>query len=178
MEREPPPGPSRPPLCAICQQPIRQPAERRTIRYASQEFAAHGSCLFLLRRLLHHALGTPPPTPTLIRSPTLSEFLLIKRPRNPPEILACLAYHLQHQAGHPVPLTPSSIREHLRYTPYKIPNISAALHQAAENLDYLKHHPQTSTYHLTQRGASLVEHLPSTENRRQGKPSNADPTPD
>lgn len=100
--------------------------------------------------------------PTLTRPLTLNEFLLAKRPQTPSEILSCLGYFLQEQSDTAYVLTLALVEEQLRFAPFKIADIPAALHDASENLALFSRYTEDAVvkYRLTAKGKRMVEQLP------------------
>lgn len=98
----------------------------------------------------------------MTRPLTLNEFLLAKRPQTPPEILSCLAYFLQKQTQTAYALTLALVEEQLRFAPFKIADIPAALHDASENLALFSQYTEGALvkYHLTAKGKRIAEQLP------------------
>ncbi len=149
--------------CAICNKLILNQAELRRICHANRQFYAHGQCLLWLRQLALKAYNNPPPLPTVLRSMTLSEFLLSKRPKDDVEVLTCLAYYLEKIAQPPRLLNSKIIEELLHFTGFKIKNKEAALRKATQEFVFLKH-CKTNTgesYKITENGVHRVKHLPN-----------------
>ncbi|MFX0170132.1 MAG: hypothetical protein ACFE89_12370 [Candidatus Hodarchaeota archaeon] len=107
--------------------------------------------------------GRIPPIPTLTRSLTLHEFLLTKRPKTGSEILSCVVYFFQVRHIGDEVLTVDCIKNHLRYSPYKITNIQEAADHAID-LGLIGHLTLKDTTHyiITAKGRKTVERLPLT----------------
>ena len=148
--------------CVVCLRAIERPEEARTIHLKESELLAHAFCLLRLRRLACDIYEIPLPVPTLNRPLTLNEFLLVKRPQTDGEVLCCLGL-FQLRAESVGVLHEAMIIDQLRYSAFKIKDVTSALREASDTLGYFERHMENGqeTFMITKRGIQVAQQLPA-----------------